>query len=96
MVLDALTVPLPWHSLHLFLISSCAAALLTGDDIHHLSEGAVSYNTLLACAVAGRAGIYGGARFCAAAVAVAAGIVLGDGEFLLHTGEGFPKVMVIS
>lgn len=41
--------------------------------------------------MAGRAGIYGGARFCAAAVAVAAGIVLGDGEFLLHTGKGFPK-----
>ena len=69
----------------------CAAALLTGDDIYHLSEGAVSYDTLLTCAVAGRAGIYGGSRFCAAAVAVAAGIVLGDGEFLLHTGKGFPK-----
>lgn len=41
--------------------------------------------------MAGRAGIYGGARFCAAAVAVVAGIILGDGEFLLHSGEGFPK-----
>lgn len=76
-----------------FVFDDLAAALtvLAGDDIHHLSERTIPYHTLLAGAVAVGAGLDGGAWLGAGAVAVAAGVILRYGEFLLDTGRCFAK-----
>ena len=70
---------------------SGAATLLAGHDIHHLAKGAIPYDSLLAGPMAGGAGIYGRARFCAIAMAVIADFILCDGELLFHPCKGFPK-----
>ena len=77
-----------------FETPNCFAAALTvlaSDDIHHLSERTIPYHTLLAGAVAVRAGLDGGAWLGAGAVAVATGVILRYGEFLLDTGRCFAK-----
>lgn len=69
----------------------CAAALLTGDDIHHLSEGAVPDDPLLTGTVAVRAFIDLGSGFCSGTMTMIAGFILRYGEFLLHACECFPE-----
>ena len=68
-----------------------AVTFVTGNDIHHLAEGTVSDDSPLSRAMAGRAGVYGGPWFSAISMAVVADFVFRDGEFLLHSREGFTK-----